>query len=807
MSFPLNLPPVANLALYLLLVAGMIAVAVVLDRYLAVAELRPAERQRYAPLLHSSTIGDPVTPPTTNPVPAPRSGIAPRRRALPILAPPISALLPRLAARERAALWTIVGGAFALRALFPENFPDFLTGAELTRASEALRINAGVGSAGPPLGFAAIVAGTWTLFGTTLPLERLLTALCVVAALVPFYALLRRAVGVVPALGTILLLGVSRPALLAGRGGAADPAILLLAPLTAWLLLRARERGDGRSWAFCGVSTAALLLSGAAGWGTLLALALWLVIALRRGADAPSPASRRTAAGLLFAGGFALLIFLLTALTGTGGLRAAIPLGVAAAPGQGPLDAFAERAGALLGVLPTLGPGGLIDGDAPAWLDPLSVLLGFAGFILALRDARRMTLWWCLAALPIVVVGLFGTDPAATIPLLALLPGYAFVALALDRLLRWERLGTPLAQLATVGVIAALTIANVANYALWSNAPATQEAQGPTIATRDFYLWRDYQVSTLATGRGIVGPEEYATLAPAAIAEQIAAARRIAAGGTAQVSAAPRDDSGQELATIGGGENGGHLDTPRALAIDRQGGYFVADTARATIVHFGANGRYIGEWTTAQIGQPWAIVATPDNDIFVLDADSGRVGRYGSQGNFLGLALAPEGATATRGLGLGLDGNIYVAQTAANRVLRLDPRAPGVAEPVGGGKQPVMFDQPTAALTDARGNVVVYEPDGARLRGVGTAGQVRFNRAAPHTDTLNAGTLASLPDGRIALVDAGGHRVMLYNATGGLVGSFPVAGTPSGIAITPTGLLAVTDRQEKIVRLYALTAP
>ncbi len=803
MSLPLTLPPVANLALYLLIVVGMIAVAVALDRWLAVVELRPAARQRHVPTLHPSAISAPAAIPTTHPAPLSRPDAARRRRTL-----PIPALLPRLAARERAALWTIVGGALALRVLFPESFPDFLTGAELARASEALRINAGVGAAGSPPGFAAILAEAWALFGTTLPLERFLTALCVVAALVPFYALLRRFVGIVPALGATLLLGVSRPALLAGRGGEADPAILLLAPLTAWLLLRARERGDGRAWALCGISAAALLLDGVAGWATLLALAAWLGIALRRDAAAATPATRRTAAGLLFAGGFALLIFLLATLAGGGGLRAAIPFTLDGASGAGPLAALAARSQAFGGALFAVLTGGVLDPSAVAWRDPLSALLAVAGAIMALRLGRKAALWWCLALIPPLLAGLFfGGDPHATIRILLLLPGYAFVACALDALLRRERLREPGAQLVAVSVAAALVLLNVAGFALWSAAPATLAAQGPTIATRDFYLWRDYQVSGLATGRGIVGPDEYATLAPAAIVEQTAAARRIAEGGTAQANATPRDDIGQEVATIGVGENGGHLNTPRALAIDRQGGYYVADTARGAIVHFGPNGVYSGEWATAQIGQPWAVVATPDNVLLVLDADTGRIGRYDSQGNFLGLALAPEGTTATRGLGLGLDGKVYVAQTAANHIVRLDPRALGVAEPLGGSKQPITFDQPTIALADAGGNVVIYEPDGARLRGVSAAGQVRFNRAAPRSDTLNAGSLASLPDGRIALVDASGSRVMLYSATGSFVGSFPVAGSPRGIAITPLGLLAVTDLQEKIIHLYTLTAP
>jgi hypothetical protein len=539
----------------------------------------------------------------------------------------------------------------------------------------------------------------------------------------------------------------------------------------------------------------------------LLALTVWLAITLQRDA-ATSTEHRRTTAGLLFAGGFALAIFLLATLIGGGRLRAAIPFTLDGESGADPLDALGAQVRALGDALFAVLTSGALDPSTPAWRDPLSAFLAVAGAILALRLGRRAALWWCLALIPTLLAGLFGDgDPNATIRVLLLLPGYAFVAFALDALMRWERLREPGAQLVAVSMTAALVLLNVVGFALWSTEPATLAAQGPTIATRDFYLWRDYQVSNLALGRGIVGPDEYATLAPAAIVEQIAAARRIAEGGTALENAAPRDNIGKEVGTIGIGENGGHLDAPHALAIDRQGDYYVADTARGVIVHFGANGSYSGEWTTAQTGQPWAIVATLSNILLVLDADSGRIGRYDNQGHFLGLALAPEGMIATRGLGIGGDGKVYVAQTAANRVVRIDPLAQWAAEPLGGSKQPTTFDQPTAALADAGGNVVIYEPDGARLRGISAGGQVRFNRAAPRNDTINAGSLAILPEGRIALVDAIGSRIVIYGATGNLVGAFPITGAPRGIAVTPLGLIAVTDLQEKIIRLYTLITP
>jgi hypothetical protein len=141
MSLPLTLPPVINLVIYLTIVMGMVAVAVALDRWLAVAVLRPTTRQR--PHLAAGPSGD--NAPAVLPAPALHPGSARRQRAL-----PIPALLSLLAARERTALWTIVGGALALRVLLPESFPNFLTRDELARVSEALRINSGTIKAGSP---------------------------------------------------------------------------------------------------------------------------------------------------------------------------------------------------------------------------------------------------------------------------------------------------------------------------------------------------------------------------------------------------------------------------------------------------------------------------------------------------------------------------------------------------------------------------------------------------------------------------------------------------------------------------------
>ena len=59
----------------------------------------------------------------------------------------------------------------------------------------------------------------------------------------------------------------------------------------------------------------------------------------------------------------------------------------------------------------------------------------------------------------------------------------------------------------------------------------------------------------------------------------------------------------------------------------------------------------------------------------------------------------------------------------------------------------------------------------------------------------------------MALADVGERKVLIYGDDGELLGSFPAAGMPQSLAVTPSGEVAVVDREGGKIRLYRLAAP
>ena len=160
------------------------------------------------------------------------------------------------------------------------------------------------------------------------------------------------------------------------------------------------------------------------------------------------------------------------------------------------------------------------------WLDPISALLFLGGLVVALRRRSGTGLWWSLFLLALLLTQVLTADaPDGARGLVLLAPMYFFVALALDALLRWQRLRAPAARAAVLGWAIVLVIVNVGTYAAWVNSTAAVVARQPAVQARDFYLWRDYQLSRLDVQEEILNVADYNDLPSAIIVARVAAAR------------------------------------------------------------------------------------------------------------------------------------------------------------------------------------------------------------------------------------------------------------------------------------------
>lgn len=139
------------------------------------------------------------------------------------------------------------------------------------------------------------------------------------------------------------------------------------------------------------------------------------------------------------------------------------------------------------------------------------------------------------------------------------------------------------------------------------------------------------------------------------------------------------DSNGQFLFEFGT-EGEGTLDEPVGIALDLSGKVYVADTWNRRVAVFSAEGQFLRSWPVqAWVGgsldnKPYLAVDAQGR-VYVTDPEGYRVlifsstgepaaalGRYGSEEDAFGLPT---------GLALGPDGNVWLADTGNNRVVRL----------------------------------------------------------------------------------------------------------------------------------------
>ena len=147
--------------------------------------------------------------------------------------------------------------------------------------------------------------------------------------------------------------------------------------------------------------------------------------------------------------------------------------------------------------------------------------------------------------------------------------------------------------------------------------------------------------------------------------------------------------AGSTPGLLDGAAAGALFDTPSALALDAQGGLYVADTGNEVIRKLSADGQ-VSTFATTQgslpaMRRPAALALTRDGYLYVADLARGKVLQVGPDGVVRGLtgigidieigdAATPRLRRPT-GLALARDGSLYVADSLARMVRKLTPRA------------------------------------------------------------------------------------------------------------------------------------
>jgi len=258
------------------------------------------------------------------------------------------------------------------------------------------------------------------------------------------------------------------------------------------------------------------------------------------------------------------------------------------------------------------------------------------------------------------------------------------------------------------------------------------------------------------------------------------------------------------------------LNFPGAVAVDRQGHLYIADTmnhrvrkvdvATGVITTIAGTGQHRcsgdgGPATAAALNEPAALAVDERGNLYIADQSNNRVrkvdlttgmittvagtGETGYMGD--GMPATEAGVSGPSGLTLGPDGDLYIADTFSGRIRRVDPATGTISTVVGDGGEyrfsglpnefSTSLSRPYGIALDAAGNLLITDSDShlirrwdrrkkiiTRLAGSGQA-QFEGDGGDPLAGSLNY-PFGVLVDGagNVYIADTFNHRIRMIAA-------------------------------------------
>ena len=247
---------------------------------------------------------------------------------------------------------------------------------------------------------------------------------------------------------------------------------------------------------------------------------------------------------------------------------------------------------------------------------------------------------------------------------------------------------------------------------------------------------------------------------------------------------------------------------PNGIALAADGRLFVADEGNHRIRVISADGATVstyagsgvrafadGSTTTARFRFPTGVAVAADGRLFIADTFNNRIRVISADGATVstyagsGVPGFADGSTTTarfntpEGVAVAVDGRLFVADRANNRIRVISADAATVSTYAGdgvsgfadGSTTTARFDEPRGVAVAADGRVFVADTGNSRIRvisadgafvstyaGSGTATQTnepQALQAALDVDLSEPQSMTLAPDGRLFFTDSGSHRI------------------------------------------------
>ena len=197
------------------------------------------------------------------------------------------------------------------------------------------------------------------------------------------------------------------------------------------------------------------------------------------------------------------------------------------------------------------------------------------------------------------------------------------------------------------------------------------------------------------------------------------------------------------------------LNFPGAVAVDRGGNLYIADTMNHRVRKVDAATGVIstvagtghrrcsgdgGPATAAALNEPAALAVDEHGNLYIADQSNNRVRKVDPRTGFImtvagtgetgytgdGMPAVEAGLSGPSGLALGPDGDLYIADTFSGRIRRVDPATGAISTVAGDGGEyrfsgmanefSTSLSRPYGIALDAAGNLLVTDSDSHLLR-------------------------------------------------------------------------------------------
>ncbi len=263
---------------------------------------------------------------------------------------------------------------------------------------------------------------------------------------------------------------------------------------------------------------------------------------------------------------------------------------------------------------------------------------------------------------------------------------------------------------------------------------------------------------------------------------------------------------------------------PRGIDVAPDGSIYVLDSGNARVQKLDAQGQPLLSWgrpgkeaeqfSLEYYTGPCGLAVGPDGSVYVADTWNHRIQKFNSEGKFVRMwGGATSAFFGPRDVAVDKDGNVYVADTGNKRIQKFDPDGRFLRQWGAAGSLPGELDEPVGIAIGPDEMVYVIDTGNRRIQSFDPNGkfQRQVHLLAWDQDAVSAVEpyLAVDQEGRIYATDAtlsvvhqlspDGKRVTTWGTKGSGPGQFE---EPTGIAISPSGEIYITDRKLSRVLIF-----